>query len=504
MMHRWLDRFRRDKRGNITIMFALAAIPILFGLGMSVDYGAATRRRAHMNAAADAAALAAVTPTLMNQPTSTALANATLIFNGQVKSISGIDPTKISLCIRVTDTTGVLPSMSSASPSCPVLVSTPISSVNLRVRTTVVSYSAPSTNVFGTILHSPTMQIGGSSTSSATVSPNIDFYLMLDTSPSMAIPATQAGIDAMVAATPYQDGLSGCAFACHESNPSAESGSAKYTSPIFGNPGCPDDPKQRPKPCLDNYALFQSMAQSFSPPLALRIDLVNQAVVNLIDTAKTTEASTGAAYRLAAYTFDATVSNPVSLQVPSNTAKQQAASGINLLEVAQENSNNGDQNTVFDGTNGGFTVVTKAMNSANNGTGAGAGTNLPGDNPQQVLMIVSDGVADEPNQANSRIYTPLGYNTTMGNSLTNSTCTTLKQNPNVRIAVLYLVYNPLPLNGGSSWYSQKISSEQPSISPVMQNCASPGLFYQVNTGGDISAAMTTLFQSAVKAAHLTN
>jgi hypothetical protein len=38
----------------------------------------------------------------------------------------------------------------------------------------------------------------------------------------------------------------------------------------------------------------------------------------------------------------------------------------------------------------------------------------------------------------------------------------------------------------------------------MQSCASPGLFFQVNVDGDISAAMSALFQSAVKTAYLTH
>lgn len=38
----------------------------------------------------------------------------------------------------------------------------------------------------------------------------------------------------------------------------------------------------------------------------------------------------------------------------------------------------------------------------------------------------------------------------------------------------------------------------------MQACASPGLFFSVDTGGDITAAMTALFNSAVKSAYISN
>jgi hypothetical protein len=37
----------------------------------------------------------------------------------------------------------------------------------------------------------------------------------------------------------------------------------------------------------------------------------------------------------------------------------------------------------------------------------------------------------------------------------------------------------------------------------MQACASPGLYFEVQSGGDISSAMTALFQQAVATARLT-
>jgi hypothetical protein len=48
--------------------------------------------------------------------------------------------------------------------------------------------------------------------------PKIDFYLLLDNSPSMAVAATPA--DVTTNATSSQGG---CAFACHESDPAADS-----------------------------------------------------------------------------------------------------------------------------------------------------------------------------------------------------------------------------------------------------------------------------------------
>ena len=432
----------------MTIIFAFASVPVLFALGATADYGFAVKTRARMNAAADAAALAAVTPYQMTQLSSVSQLVAQQMFIAQASNLprTTFDPTNpLNLNVTVADTT-----------------------VNSqRVRTATVKYSALSQTAFTNIIRMPTIGIGGSSTATASTSPNIDFYLMLDTSPSMAIPSSTTGINWMVAHTTSQGG--GCAFACHEKTPANDN---------LGNPGG-----------IDNYTLARNNS------ITLRMDLVSQAVSNLVDTAQITSASTGAAYRMAGYTFDVAVGLPMPLQTPTATTKTQA-SAIQMLLVDYENVLNGvsnsDQDTNYDTA---FTRLNKDMTTA----GAGNGTNAVGDKPQQVLMIVTDGVADE-SWSSKRIYLPLGGTTNLSADSTDW-CTTIKSNANVRIAVLYLTYNPLPSN---SWYTTYIAPEQNDIPVTLKNCASPGLFFQVDTGGDVSSAMSTLFQSAVKSARLSN
>jgi hypothetical protein len=58
----------------------------------------------------------------------------------------------------------------------------------------------------------------------------------------------------------------------------------------------------------------------------------------------------------------------------------------------------------------------------------------------------------------------------------------------------------LPTN---AWYNSYIAPFQPNIGPNLQSCASPGLYFQVSTDQDISAAMVALFNKAVATAHLT-
>lgn len=58
-MKKLLCNFRKDERGNIAIIFGLAAIPFMVAAGMAVDYGRAVVAKHKMQSAMDAAVLAA-------------------------------------------------------------------------------------------------------------------------------------------------------------------------------------------------------------------------------------------------------------------------------------------------------------------------------------------------------------------------------------------------------------------------------------------------------------
>ena len=171
------------------------------------------------------------------------------------------------------------------------------------------------------------------------------------------------------------------------------------------------------------------------------------------------------------------------------------ASGIQVLQVYNNNcltsSNcNDDTDTDFD----------NAMSNINSDMpNPGGGTNVGGDTPQEVLFIVSDGVDDKTSSTCSQ--PTIGYSggTRCQQPFSTTWCTTIK-NRGIRIAVLYTEYLPLPTN---SWYQTGYGSFQPQIATNMQACASPGLFFDVQSGGDISSAMTALFQTAVATARLT-
>jgi Flp pilus assembly protein TadG len=409
MKNNALRRLLHDRSGTVAATFALAIIPAMCLVGVGIDYAKSAQRQQQLNALADSAALAAVTPAVMAQGDAQSIAAAQSMFNSQAAAIPGLIYDPANLSVTVTDAG--------------------------MTRTVAVSYTATSQTMFASLIGQPSILLSGASQATTMVPPNIDFYLLLDNSPSMAVAATTAGINTMVANTPDQ-----CAFACHESD----------TSPN------------------DYYGLARQLG------VTLRIDNLATATQNLVATAQTTENSISATYRMAIYTFNYGFDTIASLT--SNLAYAQTlASNIGIYEVPAQNWNN-DEITNYDN-------AMSSINAVMPNPGSGTGT----DKPQEVLFFVTDGVEDE------------NVNGARQQSLMDPSWCTIIKNRGIRIAVLYTTYLPLPTN---SWYNTYIGPFQPQIGPTLQSCASPGLYFEVNTNQDISSALNTLFATAVQTAYL--
>ena len=253
-----------------------------------------------------------------------------------------------------------------------------------------------------------------------------------------------------------------------KSNPSADN---------LGNPGG-----------IDNYALANNLG------VVTRIENMNSATQSLMTTAAATEAANNATYQMAIYTFNSSGLNTIQQLTSNLTGAQAAAANINVLEVYDNNwltktNDNSDTDTDFE-------TAMAQINGIMPAPGTGAASNTP----QEVLLIVSDGVDDEVSTTCSqrldgnRCQQP--FDTTW--------CTTVK-NRGVLIAVLYTEYLPLPGTGvgSNSWYNSWVAPFQSQIGPNLQSCASPNLFFTVTTDGDITTAMQALFQRSVTTARLT-
>ncbi|HYA72437.1 MAG TPA: pilus assembly protein TadG-related protein, partial [Roseiarcus sp.] len=147
-------KFLGDRRGNVAMMFALAMPVLMFGVGVAVDFTHAAQVRTELNAAADAAVLAALTPGMMQQPNATAQTAAQNMFNGQIAGITSLAPGDTTVTITITNPNN-----------------------NPLVRNVTVAYTAQNENIFASILGVPTLGLAGSSTGSASMAANINFYL---------------------------------------------------------------------------------------------------------------------------------------------------------------------------------------------------------------------------------------------------------------------------------------------------------------------------------------
>jgi Flp pilus assembly protein TadG len=488
---RKFSRFLLSSSGNIAAMAALMIPPIVLAMGAGLDYIAAAGREERLNGIADAAALAAVTPAMMLQDDTTATTTAMNLFNSQssvIGSIGTVTPT-----INIVDT---------------------VTATNI-IRTATVSYRSTSHNVFAGVIGMPTMGITGISVAKSSLSPRTNFYLMIDTSPSMEIPSTTAGINTMVSNTTAGQG--GCAFACHETDTNAATDDGLYNpanivctgaengaTNTYGysnvNPSFPTvgTHSSIAYGAEDNYALARCL------DITMRIDLVNAAVQNLMTTAPATATANNTVYKIALYTIDLALnqlypvntSNPVTgppispaqLAPDANfTAAQAAAGTISPLTIYKNNNptssyGNSDEDSWLD-------MGLQQLNSIMPDPGNGSST--PGDTPKEVLFIISDALGDYDN--GGRVYPPIDSTTNW--------CSTIK-NRKIRIAVLYLTYNPLPPTSADAWYTTYISPVQANIGPAALACASPGLYFEVDTNGDINGALQALFQKTVATAYL--
>lgn len=279
-----------------------------------------------------------------------------------------------------------------------------------------------------------------------------DFYLLLDNTPSMGVGATPSDVKTLVGNTKDK-----CAFACHI----VKDGVADKNS---------------------YYYLAKNLG------VTTRINVVAQATAALMDTA-TSLRKTSNQYRMAVYTFgekaeDAKVLEVVPLTTDLATAKKKAAT-IDLMSIPYQGYNN-DQQTDIDGA---LTQVGAKMGTAGDGTSTAT--------PDKVVFFVSDGVGDSYKPSTCTKKSTGGR---CQEPIDTKFCTALKQK-GYRIAVLYTTYLPLPTN---AWYNTWISPFQSQISTRMQECATPGLFFEVSPTQGITDAMAALFKRVITAPRLTS
>jgi hypothetical protein len=342
----------------------------------------------------------------------------------------------------------------------------------------------------------------------------MNFYLLLDNSPSMGLGATATDINNLITLTANQSSTvppnvqsgsiprSNCAFACHQHT-------FNSSGQITG-----DDTS-------DNYHIAKANG------VTLRIDVMRTATQQLTQTASSTETYSNQ-IGMAVYTFSDTFQTiaPLSTNMPT------VASNAAAIDLAYAYWNQRDAQTSYD-------TALSYMDSIipNSGNGSSLAS------PLEFLMLVTDGVQDEPVSSSSgsgdpadppssylpannqhNVANSLGGNVSSGRLISmidtsgSSMCTTIK-NRGIKIAVLYTPYMPVTNNAFyNTWIgatSTSLNNNNPvnpndptdpasnGVGQALQACASPGFYYQVTPTTGISQAMNALFQKAIASVKLT-
>jgi Flp pilus assembly protein TadG len=541
-----ISRFRRDKKANIAVIFGIAIIPILTALGCAVDYSLATRLKAKLQAAADAASVAAIAKNSLGYIQASSMTSdgtvsaddALNVFNGIMSKTTGY--TNVTAPTATITKTGIK-------------------------LTSNVQFSAAMPTTFLSAVGFKTISVSGSSTSTALLPPYLDFYLMLDVSGSMGLPSTDAEQTRLAAVNPDDFSVypNGCTFACHFqtnacSNPAvgqkvnpqgvlypvnsayptnnyclgyaiSRLSQSGYQSLLQTSSNYPMR-KQELKPAIlsglsatltpgapnslitgNSKSLPNSLTPVTSCPTAgtdaciqLRADAVGYALTQLFQTAKDDQKVTDQ-FHIGLYPFvqklyeyfKLTNSFDPSQTNTPGTINYAAANLATLLDTGN-NSNLGSGGTHFE--NAFVATVFPSMNTIITSVGDGSSSTKR----QPYVFLVTDGAQNFQTQWGGNWAGNNGATVMPAASTGKSYCKPLKDR-GIIISVLYIPYQPIQ-NPTHVFNNEDYvaNANIPNIPPSLQDCASPGFFYTANSPADITTALKAMFDHSLQTAHITN
>jgi Flp pilus assembly protein TadG len=405
-----------NRKAVTATVFALCVIPVLGFVALGVDLGRAVWAKSQLDLAANSAALTAVS----------AGANAYA-----VNTSASMVPAQQAGAQRFSAQAGAIPGVTINYDT--VTVTLTGGTVNATV-----SYSASTSTYFAGIFGLSTIPASGTVAVARTNSPFFNIEILMDNSSSMAIAATTAGmtqLGQLVQRSPLFAAWGqsqACAFGCHFAS---------------------------------NNNDFYGLAESNG--IQLRIDVLNQAVEQVISTIQASPAA--AQFQVGLYTLNTGLTTVFPLSTNLTTAAAAAAAITVPVTTAGDDAD----------TN--FPVGMPAMTTIA-GTGGNGSTRATA---RTFVFIITDGVEDYYSGSN-RIMAPFDP----------SLCTTLKNN-NVQVLTLYTTYIPIPTN---AFYNANVASFIGNVAPNLQACASsPQFFFQASDPASITASLQAMLQAALAA-----
>ena len=513
-LYQCVSRFRRDQRGNIAVIFAIAVIPLISAMGCAVDYSLATRMETKMQSAADAASIAS-----LSQKSLGFIAASAMTGNGSVTA--GVDDANNVFDGNMNGITGYQNLVRTST----------VTKTGIKL-TSSVQFSADVPVTFMKVLGYQKLTVTGVSSSAATLPPYLDFYLTLDVSGSMGLPSTTDEQGRLAAVNPdnYRQYPTGCTFACHfspQNSACTDTGTqgyptnnyclgygisrvsqSGYKNLLTTTTANSTDPAGKKLPSSMVSGLPNSLFTTLTPVsscdtdgtdacIQLRLDAVGYALNQLFITANA-EMKVANQFRIGLYPFIRYLYEyfPLTSSIngsPTNSSTiNYAAANLATLLDTNINSNLGSGGTHIDTA---LSTINAKITSV--GDGSTSSTTQP------YVFLVTDGAQDNqvkgvPNGSWS------GSNHATVIDPTKE-CKTLKDR-GIIISVLYIPYQPIsPVNhsfaGDEDTYA---NNNIPNIPPSLQACASPGFFYTANAPADITAALNAMFKHAIAVAHITN
>jgi Flp pilus assembly protein TadG len=434
--------FSDDTRGAVLIWLALLILPLTFVVAVAIDLGQVLIMKRQLASAADAAALNAGTNVTLSDVDAQALVNAVVQANYPAASTLG----------SVTSVTVQRPD----------------------ANTVKVTASGTYTTSFLRLFGYDTLNVTVSSTAAQAIR-YLDIYTAVDQSASLGIAADAFNRAKLQALTrdifgPNDDGIKyGCEFACHQT----ENG-------WF----------QLPK----NQTMYE-FARSNN--IVLREDILQSAFSNFVTTIFTSNPHNHIVRRVGVIGFSSerrgngTTKNNVLDLTGGPTADEQAAAS-----ALAKYPNNLKLNTTYE------TILPQLNDML-----GPQGTGYTQDSPVKIFVMITDGVrSDRGYSPVSPIDKPLDANWNQYALPSNEQCSAIK-NKKIIFAVIDVKYvNSNP----SYWFNWHLMRQarfnEPAvtgpvydqISPALQECASPGWYFQATDTNEIDNALARLLDQINK------
>lgn len=435
------------RAGAVAIITAVAAPALVMIVGFACDYGYASYINQRLARATDSGTLGSVSQTAATTAggytaTDAMQAIGVNIFNANIADLS-MTGMKFNLSVVSDGSGGVIATGSYA-------------------------YSLPT--FFGGVLGFTNIALSGTAKTTARPVTYVNYYIIVDTSQSMGIAATQTDMHTLYnRVVTYKNATTtepGCVFGCHVLGNIYDKHGNVVGVQQYTNESLAHDPQ-------------------YGTKINLRIDAAISAIQSIITTASSVAATTkNIQFALYGMQLDPANNNQISTVATMSSNYSTLSTAAATIELGN-NDGAGEGDSDFPNGLATFNNMLTSSGVKSNGNGASATS------PLNFIFIVSDGLSD----VNGTNHTTGAFNA--------SNCYALKKLATV--GTIYTTYSPIYQNNnpaGKQYNSDFVKLVQPytmtngdQLATGLLNCATDSTYaFQANDGPDIVKAMKSLFQ----------